>query len=143
MCVCVCVSVCVCMAVCACAYACVCVAVRVCVSVCGSVCACVCMCVCLCVRVSVRDMDYGIFNVRDHSDACVYTRELRGTPTASQHFTTLIFDSEKLSQCFLVLLTQAGFEPPLFGSRIRPTEPPHPVPKYLQCFHFPQIVLKR
>ena len=49
--------------------------------------------------------------VCDHSYACIYRRRL-GTPT-SQH----IFDSEKLSQIFLVLLT--GFEPRVFGSRVR------------------------
>ena len=30
-----------------------------------------------------------------------------------------MFDSEKLSQIRIVLLTQAGFEPPIFGIRIR------------------------
>ena len=50
--------------------------------------------------------------VRDHSYACVYTREL-GTPTVSQHS---IFDSEKVSQIFLVLLT--GFDSQVFGSRV-------------------------
>ena len=39
-----------------------------------------------------------------------------GTPTASQHN---IFDSEKLSHFFLVFLTQAGFELPVFGSQVR------------------------
>ena len=53
--------------------------------------------------------------IRDHSCACVYTQGL-GTPTASQHN---IFDSEKLSQIFLVLLTRAGFEPLILGSRVR------------------------
>ena len=48
--------------------------------------------------------------VRDHSYACVYTRGL-GTPTASQHN---ICYSEKLSQIFLGLLTQTGFEPRVF-----------------------------
>ena len=64
--------------------------------------------------------------VRDHSHACVYTRGL-GTPTASQHN---IFDSEKLSPIFLVLLTQTGIEPRVFGSQVRrSTEPPrHEVP---------------
>ena len=38
-----------------------------------------------------------------------------GTPTLSQHN---IFDSKKLSQIFLVLLTQTGFKPPVFGSRV-------------------------
>ena len=55
--------------------------------------------------------------VRDHSYACVYTRGL-GTPIANQHNA---FDSEKLSQ-FIVSCapdTQAGFEPPIFESRIR------------------------
>ena len=60
----------------------------------------------------------------DHSYACVSTRGL-DTQTASQHN---IFDSEQLSQIFLVLLTQAGFEPPVFlsldlESNARPTEP--------------------
>ena len=45
--------------------------------------------------------------------ALVYTRGL-GTPTASQHN---IFYSENLSQLFFVLLT--GFEPQVFGSRVR------------------------
>ena len=36
-----------------------------------------------------------------------------GTPTASQ---PNILDSEKLSQLFLVLLMQTGFEPRVFGS---------------------------
>ena len=40
----------------------------------------------------------------------LYTRGL-GTPTASQHN---VFDSEKVSHRVLVLLTQAGFEPPIF-----------------------------
>ena len=52
--------------------------------------------------------------VPDHSYACVYTRGL-GMST-SQHN---IFDSEKLSQVCLVLLTQTGFEPRVFGSRAR------------------------
>ena len=55
--------------------------------------------------------------VRNHSYACVciiiYKRGL-GTPTASQHN---IFDLEKLSQSFLVLLT--GFELRVFGSWVR------------------------
>ena len=51
--------------------------------------------------------------VRDHSCACVYTRGL-GMPTASQHN---IFDSEKLLQIFLVLMT--GFKPGSFGSWVR------------------------
>ena len=46
---------------------------------------------------------------------------LLGTPTASQHN---VSDSEKLSQFVLVLLAQAGFEPPIFGSDALPTEPP-------------------
>ena len=46
--------------------------------------------------------------VCDHSYGCVYTQGL-GTP--SQH---TIFDSEKLSQIFLVLLM--GFESRVFGS---------------------------
>ena len=45
------------------------------------------------------DMDYGIFNVRMWS--------------------FIIFDSEKLSQMFLVLLMQTGFEPRVFGSQVR------------------------
>ena len=61
--------------------------------------------------------------MRDHSSACVYTRGLC-TPAASQHN---IFDEENLSQIFLVLLTQAGYEP--IGSLdlesdALPTEPP-------------------
>ena len=56
--------------------------------------------------------------VCDHAYACMYTRRGGGgggvgTSTASQ---PNIFDSEKLSQIFLVLLTQAGFEPLDFGS---------------------------
>ena len=43
------------------------------------------------------DIDYRIFNIRDHSHyACVYTRGF-GTPTASQHN---MFDSEKFSKGF-------------------------------------------
>ena len=64
--------------------------------------------------------------IRGHSYACVHTRG-SGTPTASQHN---IFDSETLSvQFFLVLLTQAGFEPPVpdLEPDALPTEPPlHP-----------------
>ena len=45
-----------------------------------------------------------------------YTHRGLGTPTASQHN---IFDSDKPSQLFLVLLTQAEFEPPVFGSWIQ------------------------
>ena len=48
--------------------------------------------------------------VRDYSYACMYTQGM-GTPTASQHN---VFDLEKLSHIFIVLLTQAGFEPPIF-----------------------------
>ena len=51
--------------------------------------------------------------VRDHSYACVYTRGL-GTPTTRQHN---IFDSEKLQQLLLVVLT--GFEPRVSASRFR------------------------
>ena len=50
--------------------------------------------------------------VHDHSYACVYTQVL-GTAT-SQHNT---FDSEKLSQIFLVL--RMGFELRVFESRVR------------------------
>ena len=55
--------------------------------------------------------------VRDHCYPCVYryTQGL-GTQTASQH---IIFDSEKLSQIFLELLMQAGFEHLVFGSWVR------------------------
>ena len=54
----------------------------------------------------------------------VYTHRGLGTPTASQHN---IFDSEKLSQIFHVLQTQAGFEPTVFGSSpdALPTDLPH------------------
>ena len=57
-------------------------------------------------------MDYRIFNVHTWLFLCVrvHTGGLC-TPTASQHN---VFDSEKLSHIFLVLLTQAGFEPPIF-----------------------------
>ena len=51
--------------------------------------------------------------IRDHSYACVYTLGL-GTPTMNQHN---IFDSEKLSLIFLVLLI--GFQPRVFGSWVR------------------------
>ena len=56
---------------------------------------------------STKDVDYRIFNVRtcDYSYVCVYTRGL-GTLIASQHN---IFDTEKLSSIFLVLLAQVGF----------------------------------
>ena len=53
--------------------------------------------------------------VCDHSYACVYTRQLGTTPTACQHNS---FYSEKLSHIFVVILMQAGFEPPIFGSQI-------------------------
>ena len=53
--------------------------------------------------------------VRDHSDACIYThRAWLGTLTASQHN---IFDPEKLSQIFPVLLM--GFEPRVIESWVR------------------------
>ena len=51
--------------------------------------------------------------VRDHSYVRTYTRSL-GTPTTSQHN---IFDSEKLSQIFLVLPT--GLSLQVIGSRVR------------------------
>ena len=54
--------------------------------------------------------------VRNHSYACVCNTRGWGIPTASQH---TIFVSEKLSHMFIVLLTQAGFKPPVFGSRVR------------------------
>ena len=47
-----------------------------------------------------------------HFNACVHTWGL-GTLTASQHN---IFDSEKLSQIFLVLKT--GFKPRVLGPRV-------------------------
>ena len=50
--------------------------------------------------------------VHDHSYACIYTQRL-GTQTMSQHN---IFDSEKLSQIFVMLLI--GFEPRVFGSQV-------------------------
>ena len=50
--------------------------------------------------------------IHDHSYACICTRGL-GTPATSQHN---IFDSEKLSQIFLVLLTV--FEHSVFRSRV-------------------------
>ena len=50
--------------------------------------------------------------VRDHSYVCVYTWGL-DTLKACQH----IFDSEKLSQYFFILLT--GFELRVFGARVR------------------------
>ena len=49
-----------------------------------------------------------------------YTHGGLGTPTASQHN---IFESENFSQIFLVPLTQAGFEPPVFGSRVTLSPP--------------------
>ena len=62
--------------------------------------------------------------LRDHSYVCVYTRGL-GTPTASQYN---IFDPEKLSQMFLVLLIDSGGirTSGLFDleSDTLPTEPP-------------------
>ena len=70
----------------------------------------------------------SLTRVRDHSYSYLYTRGL-GTQTACEHN---LCDSEKLSQLFLVLLTQAGLEPPVFGifdleSDTLPTEPPrHP-----------------
>ena len=60
--------------------------------------------------------------VLDHSYACVYTWGL-GTPTASQHN---IFDSEKLSQICIVLLTQSSNLGSLdLESDALPIEPPH------------------
>ena len=53
--------------------------------------------------------------VCDLSCAFVYTRGLGTTPTTCQHS---MYDSEKLAQCVLVLLT--GFlEPRVFGTRVR------------------------
>ena len=78
-----------------------------------------------------RNMDYRILYMHTWSFICVrlHTWGVGGTPTASQHN---IFDSQKLSQIFLVLLTQAGFEPPVFGYRVRrstnwatPSQPCH------------------
>ena len=55
---------------------------------------------------------YRIFNVIILMRA--YTHGGLGTPTGSQHS---IFDSDKaLTICFLVLLTQMGFEPQVLGS---------------------------
>ena len=49
--------------------------------------------------------------VRDYCYSCVYTRGLGTcTSTVRQHN---VFDSEKFSQICLMLLTQAGFEPPI------------------------------
>ena len=58
--------------------------------------------------------------VRDHSYACVYIRGL-GTPTTSQH---KIFDSEKLTQIFLVLLgaDRAGIRTSVWVALIRPSQ---------------------
>ena len=53
--------------------------------------------------------------VRDCSYACVYTWGL-GTSTSSQHN---IFDSENPSQFLIALLTQTGFKPRFFRSRVR------------------------
>ena len=81
-------------------------------------------------------MDYGIFNVTVYviilMRACTHGMwgEVGGVGgwggeglgvghtdnIASQHN---VFDSQKLSHCFLVPPAQAGFEPPIFGSRVR------------------------
>ena len=44
-----------------------------------------------------------------------------GPPTSENNF-----DSEKLLQIFLVLLMQTGFEPRVFGSRVRHYQLSHP-----------------
>ena len=70
------------------------------------------------------DIDYRIFNVRTWSLLCVRIHAgVLDTSAAIQHN---IFDSEKLSQIFLVLMM--GFEPRVFVSRVRrsPTESGHP-----------------
>ena len=59
--------------------------------------------------------------VRVHSCACVYTRGL-GTPTASPHN---IFDSEKLTIFFRVLLVGFELSPMDLESDALPIEPPH------------------
>ena len=77
-------------------------------------------------------MDYRMFNVRTWSFLCVRIHAGLGTPTVSQH---TIFDSEKLSQIVLVLLTQTGFEPPVFGYRVRRcTNWATPSPLLLSCY---------
>ena len=61
-------------------------------------------------------MDYRVFNV--HTWSFLWVRIHTGvghTTAASQHN---IFDSEELSHFFLMLLTQTGFEPWVFGSRV-------------------------
>ena len=64
------------------------------------------------------DMDHMVINVRNRSFLCarIHTgvADEHTTPTTSQ---LNIFDSEKLSQICLVLLT--GFEDRVFGSRVR------------------------
>ena len=63
-----------------------------------------------------------------------------GTPIANQHN---IFDSKEknLSHIFLVLLTQAGFEPPTFGSGIQPALPSEPPRQQRRCpFSFLPVI---
>ena len=63
------------------------------------------------------DMDYRIFNVHTRSFLYVNIIYTRGFGTlTSQHN---IFDSEKLSHIFFVLMTGPGFKPPVFGSRVQ------------------------
>ena len=62
---------------------------------------------------TLRGTTWSLTCVCDHSYACLYTQGDGHTDNEStQHF-----DSEKLSQIVLVLL--AGFEPQVFGSRVR------------------------
>ena len=67
------------------------------------------------------DMDYMIFNARTRINlirAYIHNGGWLGTPTASQHN---MFDSEKtLTNCPCAsYLTQTGFEPRVFGSRVQ------------------------
>ena len=66
--------------------------------------------------------------VPDHSYSCIYTQGI----LMSQHN---IFDLEKLTHLFLVLL--AGFEPLVFGSRVRLYQLSHPANVTLSLFCAP------
>ena len=86
-------------------------------------CCCFCCCCCCCfscvqcfhVSVILRTLTWttgSLMCVRNHSCACVYTREVGHIDNESaQHL-----DSEKLSQLFLVLRT--GFEPLVLGTQV-------------------------
>ena len=65
---------------------------------------------------SIIHQTLTIHGLQDHSYACVYTPGgwAHRHSTESQH---IIFDSEKHT-FFLVLLTQTGFEPWVFGYRV-------------------------